>query len=125
VTLEPARNEDHAVRAVFLALADSTRREVIARLSRDGPATATQLAAALPITRQAVSKHLSTLAGARLVAVRREGRETRYRLTPEPLTAAMTWMASVGADWDARLGRLVTFLGEEGAEQRVRGEDNR
>lgn len=110
--LEPA-GEGRAVGAVFLALADTTRREVIARLSHAGPATATELAADLPITRQAVTKHLSALAGARLVAGHREGREMRYRLTPEPLTVAMTWMASVGAEWDARLGRLGALLDED------------
>ncbi|MPZ88597.1 MAG: metalloregulator ArsR/SmtB family transcription factor [Nitriliruptorales bacterium] len=106
-----------AVGAVFLALADTTRREVIARLSSAGPATATELAADLPITRQAVTKHLNALAGARLVAARREGREMRYRLTPEPLTVAMVWMASVGAEWDARLGRLAALLDDDDSAQ--------
>ena len=65
-------------------------------------ATATELAADLPVTRQAVAKHLAVLAGAGLVAARREGRETRYRPTPAPLGEAIGWMTGVGAQWDER-----------------------
>ena len=72
-----------------------------------GDATATELAAELPVTRQAVAKHLAALHKAGLVEPRREGRETRYTLTPAPLVDAMGWMADVGADWDQRLARLA------------------
>jgi DNA-binding transcriptional ArsR family regulator len=92
--------------AVFSALADPTRRRLVARLSEDGPATASDLARELPITRQAIAKHFAALEEAGLVTGERVGREHRYHLTPEPLTEAMTWMASVGAEWDARLSRL-------------------
>ena len=94
------------VDAVFSALADPTRREVIGRLARE-PASASRLAGELPVTRQAVAKHLAALDRAGLVAARREGRETRYTLHPEPLGDAMAWMASVGAHWDDRLARLA------------------
>src|SRR5256885_1679478 len=73
-------------------------------------ATATELAAELPVTRQAVAKHLAALNDAGLVESRREGRETRYELTPGPLAAAMDWMASVGAEWDSRLAALRKHL---------------
>jgi DNA-binding transcriptional ArsR family regulator len=96
--------------AVFAALADATRRDLLVRLSADGPCTATQLAAGLPFTRQAVSKHLAVLSDAGLVAGARQGRETRYRLTPAPMTAAMSWMATVGAEWDRRLIALRDLL---------------
>jgi DNA-binding transcriptional ArsR family regulator len=96
--------------AVFAALADATRRDLLRRLSADGPCTATQLAAGLPCTRQAVSKHLAVLSDAGLVAGARQGRETRYRVTPAPLTEAMSWMATVGADWDRRLVALRDLL---------------
>ena len=92
--------------AVFAALADPTRRRVVDELAAHGGATATQLAATLPVTRQAVAKHLATLERAGLVEPRRAGRETRYHLTPQPLDDAMTWMAEVGGAWDARLSRL-------------------
>src|SRR5690606_25558478 len=69
------------VDAVFAALSDPTRRLVLDEVGRRGGATATELAADLPVTRQAVAKHLAVLAGARLVDARRAGRETRYRVT--------------------------------------------
>jgi DNA-binding transcriptional ArsR family regulator len=91
---------------VFHALADPTRREVLALVAQGRAQTATELAAALPVTRQAVSKHLAVLEGARLVDGAREGRTTRFRATPEPLADAMAWMAEVGGRWDERLARL-------------------
>jgi DNA-binding transcriptional ArsR family regulator len=69
--------------------------------------TASSLAGELPMTRQAVSKHLHALSGAGLVQARREGRETRYTITPAPLADAMQWMTEVGAEWDERLARLA------------------
>ena len=96
--------------AVFEALSDPTRRELLALVGRlDGP-TATELARDLPVTRQAVSKHLSVLSSAGLVESGRSGREVRYRLTPAPLSEAMAWMAGVGAQWDTRLARLERQL---------------
>ena len=92
--------------AVFFALADGTRRAVVQELLARETITATQLAGDLPITRQAVAKHLAALSDAGLVVRRREGRETRYELTPEPLGEAAEWLAAVGAEWDDRLGRL-------------------
>ncbi len=101
------------VDAVFAALADPTRRRIVEQLAPGrGTATATGLAAGLPITRQAVAKHLDLLGSAGLVARRREGRETRYRLTPEPLGGAAEWIAAVGAEWDDRLGRLARLLAD-------------
>ena len=91
---------------VFAALADPTRREVIGRLAR-APASASRLAGELPVSRQAVAKHLAALDRAGLVAARREGRELNYVLNPEPMGEAMAWMASVGARWDERLARLA------------------
>jgi len=92
---------------VFGALADPTRREVMRSLAERPGLTASRLAGELPMTRQAVAKHLSALSGAGLVTARREGRETRYTLTPAPLAEAMEWMAEVGAQWDERLQRLA------------------
>ena len=83
---------------VFSALADPSRRHVMDYLATRGTATATELTGELPITRQAVAKHLSTLAGAGLVSSERRGRETRYRLTV------------VGREWDERLGALGAHL---------------
>jgi DNA-binding transcriptional ArsR family regulator len=95
------------VGAVFSALADPTRREVVRSLAAQPGLTASHLAGELPMTRQAVAKHLGALSGAGLVQSRREGRETRYTLTPAPLAEAIEWMTSVGAQWDDRLARLA------------------
>jgi DNA-binding transcriptional ArsR family regulator len=95
------------VGAVFSALADPTRREVVRSLAAQPGLTASHLAGELPMTRQAVAKHLSALSGAGLVQGHREGRETRYTLTPAPLTEAIEWMTTVGARWDERLARLA------------------
>ncbi len=91
---------------VFAALADPTRRHLVRHLAEGGEATATELADILPITRQAVSKHLALLEQAGLVAATRQGREVRYRLSTPPLAEAMEWMAAVGARWDERLAAL-------------------
>ena len=101
---------DRNVDAVFSALSDPTRRGVIRALSEDGPSTVTELASRLPVTRQAVTKHLEALEDAGLVAASAEGRSRRYRLTPGPMTGAMSWMADVGAEWDARLEDLRRHL---------------
>jgi DNA-binding transcriptional ArsR family regulator len=95
--------------AVFTALADPTRRQVVERLA-GGSATATGLARELPITRQAVAKHLALLRAAELVSAARVGRETRYRLEPQPLSEAARWIARVGGEWDERLGTLERLL---------------
>ena len=91
---------------VFAALSDANRRHLVRYLSEQESATATELAAELPVTRQAVAKHLAALSSAGLVEGRRSGREVRYRLTPEALEDAITWMAGVGERWDERLARL-------------------
>jgi DNA-binding transcriptional ArsR family regulator len=96
--------------AVFAALADPTRRAVMRSVADAGPMTATELAARLPVTRQAVAKHLGALHAAGLVDAEREGRELRYRLTPEPLADAMAWMEDVGGRWDRRLTALQRHL---------------
>jgi DNA-binding transcriptional ArsR family regulator len=102
---------EERVGAVFAALADPTRRQVVQSLSPGTTVTASRLAQELPITRQAVAKHLAALDHAGLVAAERRGRETHYRLTPAPLTEAASWMAGVGAEWDDRLEALRTHLG--------------
>ncbi|HEY1330902.1 MAG TPA: metalloregulator ArsR/SmtB family transcription factor [Actinomycetota bacterium] len=100
---------DERIDAVFSALADPTRREVIRCLSAE-PGTATELAQRLPVSRQAVAKHLAALDDAGLVEAERHGREVRYRLTPSPMAEAMTWMTDVGAEWDRRLNALRRHL---------------
>jgi DNA-binding transcriptional ArsR family regulator len=100
---------DDPAAAVFDALSDPMRRRLLAEIASH-PATATQLANGLPISRQAVTKHLSTLTSAGLLTRERSGRDIRYRLTPEPLSDAMHWMTNIGGRWDERLARLVNTL---------------
>lgn len=79
-------------------------------LAGDGPATATQLASELDISRQAVAKHLYLLADAGLATQARSGRETHFEARPEGLTEVAAWIASTEKQWDARLGRLAKSL---------------
>jgi len=95
---------------VFAALGDAGRRSLVEAVATRGSATATELAAERPVTRQAVAKQLSALEQAGLLHSTRAGRETRYEVTPEPLEDAVAWMVEVGAAWDDRLGRLRTSL---------------
>ena len=96
--------------AVFSALADGTRRGLFALLGERGSASATELARELPVSRQAIQKHLGVLAGAGLVSAERSGREVLYRPTPAPMADALEWMADVGGQWDDRLGALERQL---------------
>ncbi|MGV9316300.1 ArsR/SmtB family transcription factor [Streptomyces sp. NPDC003691] len=88
---------------VLSALADPTRRRILDALAARGSATATVLAAELPVSRQAIVKHLGVLDRAGLVSARRTGRETRFTVLPGRLTTAAHWMTRVAADWDTRL----------------------
>lgn len=98
--------------AVFEALADPMRRQLLRRVSTQ-PSTATELAAQLPISRQAVAKHLTSLSRAGLLEGERSGRDVRYRVTPAPLSEAVSWMAEIGGQWDDRLDRLARSFGAE------------
>lgn len=91
---------------VLVALADPTRRLLLAVLADAGSASATTLATRLPVSRQAVIKHLHVLQGAGLVASGRAGREVLYRVRPEPLHQSARWLADLAAAWDKRLHAL-------------------
>lgn len=95
---------------VFHALADPTRREVVRLLAEHGEMTASALARELPVSRQAVAKHLAVLRAAGLAEPQRAGREARYRFTPAPMADAAAWMAATGARWDERLAALRRTL---------------
>jgi DNA-binding transcriptional ArsR family regulator len=98
------------VDGVFAALADPTRRRVVEKLARGGTVTASGLATQMPITRQAIAKHLAALQGADLVSSSRVGRETHYKLRPQPLDEAAHWIQMVSAEWDDRLEALRRSL---------------
>ena len=99
---------------VFTALADPMRRQLLTNLAQHSPRTATQLATQYTtITRQGILKHLRVLENAGLVAVRQQGREKRYSLTPEPLAEVNRWTQALNTLWDKRLNRLKTRLENE------------
>jgi DNA-binding transcriptional ArsR family regulator len=99
--------------AVFEALADATRRSVLRIVGDAGPVTATEVAAQLPVSRQAVSKHLDSLRAAGLVSGVRAGREHRWSVTPRRLAEAAAWIDATGARWDSRLAALERRVARE------------
>ncbi|MFJ8750187.1 ArsR/SmtB family transcription factor [Streptomyces sp. NPDC102441] len=94
------------VDSVLGALADPTRRQLLDVLAAQGEATATTLAERLPVSRQAVVKHLAVLDAAGLVSGGRVGREVRYAVRPAALDTTARWMASLTAYWDRRLANI-------------------
>ncbi|NML51011.1 helix-turn-helix transcriptional regulator [Streptomyces sp. R302] len=95
-----------AVDSVLAALAEPTRRQLLDILAERGEVTATTLAERLPVSRQAVVKHLTVLDAAGLVTSRRVGREVRYAVRPAALNTTARWMAALAADWDRRLAYI-------------------
>jgi DNA-binding transcriptional ArsR family regulator len=95
---------------VFAALADPTRRQLIEWLSDEGSGTATTFANRLPITRQAVTKHLRELEAVGIVTASKKGRETRYALEAQALEGAAAWLADRAAAWDTTLARLKNLV---------------
>lgn len=97
---------------VLTALADPTRRQLLDLLAAQGAGTATTLAERLPVSRQAVVKHLAVLDAAGLVAGNRVGREVRYTVQPAALDATARWMTALAADWDRRLENIKRIAEE-------------
>jgi DNA-binding transcriptional ArsR family regulator len=91
---------------LWSAIGDPTRRRLIDLLLVDRDATATTLSSRLPVTRQAVAKHLDVLDRAGLVTAAPVGREKRYRVDDDQLARAAAQLASVGSEWDERLQRI-------------------
>ena len=91
---------------LWSAIGDPTRRRMLDLLLLDGDATATTLGRQLPVTRQAVAKHLDVLDRVGLVRARPAGREKRYQIDDAQLARAVAQLSSVGSSWDARLQRI-------------------
>ncbi|SDX54975.1 DNA-binding transcriptional regulator, ArsR family [Amycolatopsis xylanica] len=91
---------------VLAALADPTRRQLLDVLADAGQASATTLAGQLPVSRQAVVKHLNVLESAGLVSGGRSGREVLYRVRPEAIETSAQWLTELAASWDRRLSKL-------------------
>ena len=107
----PRPDPELVAQDVFTALAAPPRRGILAELAAHGSATATDLAGRLPITRQAVAKHLVLLAETGLVVAEPgEGRRVRYRLDSAPMRVAQQFLAALARDWDGPLARLHDTL---------------
>ena len=91
---------------LWSAIGDPTRRRILDLLLVDGHGTATTLSEQLPVTRQAVAKHLGVLGRVFLVRATPAGREKRYRVDDDQLARAVAQLAVVGSAWDARLQRI-------------------
>jgi DNA-binding transcriptional ArsR family regulator len=99
--------------AVFAALADPTRRRVLRLVAERGPTSATLLEPELPVTRQAIVKHLAVLHRAGLITGQRAGQQVRYALVPGSLDEVADWIAEIGSRWDERLARLRQVVLEQ------------
>ena len=95
---------------VFAALADPTRRRIVDWLAAGDSGTATEFAARLPISRQAVVKHLAEMAAAGLIVGARQGKQMRYQLQPGALAAAAGWLTERADRWDRALRSLARFV---------------
>jgi DNA-binding transcriptional ArsR family regulator len=91
---------------LWSAIGDPTRRTMIDLLLAGGPGTATSLSERLPVTRQAVAKHLAVLHRVGLIHAAPAGRERRYQVDEAQLAKAVAQLSAVGATWDARLRRI-------------------
>ena len=113
-------NYNERLDRTFAALADPTRRAILARLERDGDASISELARPFAIKLPAVMKHLDVLDDAGLVSRSKAGRTVTVRLSPEPMKAAMDWLERYERFWSASLDRLAAYAERKEAEARKR-----
>jgi DNA-binding transcriptional ArsR family regulator len=113
-----SRRRGRHVDELWAAVADPTRRRLLSHLLARGEATATMLAAELPVTRQAVTKQLAVLDRVGLVEGRRRGREVRYSVRPEQLGAATRSLLQVAEEWDQRLASIKRIAESAAPERR-------
>ena len=110
--MKPQRDDE-----LWAAVAEPTRRRLLDALLAHGEASATTLADELPVTRQAVAKHLAVLERAGLVDSRKQGREVRYAIRPDRFDEATRRLADVAGEWEQRL-RSIKRLAEQAARKR-------
>lgn len=108
---------------LWAAIGDPTRRRVLDLLLTGGPGTASGLSRELPVTRQAVAKHLAVLERAGLVSPQPAGREVRYGVDEQQFAKAVAQLAAVGQEWDGRLRRIRSIAEsiQRAADQRGSG----
>ena len=105
-----SRTRTAAAAPLFAALGDETRLRLLARLSRDGPQSITNLASETNVTRQAVTKHLRRMERAGVLRAMRAGRESLWEVEPASLDAAGQYLRAISDQWDAALARLKRFV---------------
>ena len=103
---------------LWSAVGEPTRRQLLDRLLAEGESTATRLATGLPVSRQAVTKHLRVLDRAGLVESHRRGREVRYAVRPDRFDVVTRSMSQVAADWDRRL-QAIKGIAEQSRESKT------
>ena len=94
----------------FAALADPTRRAILARLDKEPSLTVSEIARPFPVSLPAIMKHLDVLSDAGLIVRAKTGRSVACQLTPEPMEQAMNWLAHYQKYWTDQLDRLAEFL---------------
>ena len=97
---------------VFAALGDTTRLELVSRLSDGKQHSIVQLTDGLDLTRQGVTKHLRVLERAGMVSCQRVGRETRFTISPDPIARARDYLTRASAQWDEAIERLRASVEE-------------
>ena len=102
----------HAEQAVFRALADAHRRDILVYL-RAGDLTIEEVCNRMPMTRTAVKKHLTILEEGRLISVHKQGRERLNRLEPKAMKSVIDWLSYFSAFWDEKLSNLETAIENE------------
>jgi DNA-binding transcriptional ArsR family regulator len=105
--------QESALDRTFAALADPTRRAILARLGEQQDLSVSELAKPLPMSLPAVMKHLDVLSGAGLVARTKTGRVVACRLNASPMESAMTWLNRYERFWTEQLDRLAAFVEED------------
>jgi DNA-binding transcriptional ArsR family regulator len=98
---------------IFAALGDETRLELLARLCASGPQSIASLTGGLDVTRQAVTKHLESLAEAGVVRSTREGRERIWQIRPKRLNEARRYLDQISRQWDEKIERLRALVEED------------
>jgi len=102
--------KQHAHAPVFAALGDKTRLSLVAKLCRGQPYSISQLTEGSKLSRQAITKHLRVLEGARIVRSVRTGRESLFEFDPEPIEEIKEYLDLVSEQWDQALSRLKAFI---------------
>jgi DNA-binding transcriptional ArsR family regulator len=107
------KHSDHVLDRTFAALADPTRRALLARLGRQDGISVSELAQPFSISLPAVMKHLDVLSDAGLIARSKTGRVVACRLTAKPMEQAMDWLNRYQRFWSEGLDRLAAFVEED------------